>query len=242
LELLHVLATPLSALLLVENKCSLTLAYAMRRLYHTPQNCKQQKAMVSQWSQTSLPYRHRWCPMASRPPGKESKVSRWFSRHVFNRESRSPGLRPHAAALPETSTANINIPNDDPGVLQDPPHAILSTPHSSSQRFSALLGTYSADRAGGTLGVEGDRSQDPIFATSSRQFSSHPETNISEEIKKAWGVTQSGLLTALRLLERSADAFPPLKSAVGGLIACVDLAQVSYSCGLLLIMSNSRHR
>jgi len=43
-------------------------------------------------------------------------------------------------------------------------------------------------------------------------------------------VTQSGLLTALRVLETSAGAFPPLKSAVGGLVACLDLAQVSHGC------------
>jgi len=38
-------------------------------------------------------------------------------------------------------------------------------------------------------------------------------------------------MTALRLLEKSADAFPPLKSAVSGLVACLDLAQVSHGCG-----------
>ena len=42
----------------------------------------------------------------------------------------------------------------------------------------------------------------------------------------AWGTLE----TALRLLEKSADACPPLKSAVGGLVACLDLTQVSY-CG-----------
>jgi hypothetical protein len=79
----------------------------------------------------------------------------------------------------------------------------MSTPH-SSQHSSALLETNSADRAGGTPGVEGDQSQDPIFSTS------HPETNISEKIKKACGMT----LTALQLLEKSADAFPAFKSAI----------------------------
>jgi hypothetical protein len=96
---------------------------------------------------------------------------------------------------------------------------IFSTPHTSSQHSAALLGTDSAGKTGETPGVEGNR-----------QSSSQPETTTSEKIKKAWGVTQSGLLTALRLLEKSADAFPPLKSAVGGLVACLDLAQVSYGC------------
>ncbi|KIM51846.1 hypothetical protein SCLCIDRAFT_12017 [Scleroderma citrinum Foug A] len=42
---------------------------------------------------------------------------------------------------------------------------------------------------------------------------------------KAGSVAWKGLETALRLLERSADAFPPLKSAIGGLVACLDLTQ-----------------
>ena len=46
----------------------------------------------------------------------------------------------------------------------------------------------------------------------------------------AWGVTRSGLVTALQLLERSADEFPLLKSAVGGLVVCLDLA-VHHACG-----------
>ena len=45
-----------------------------------------------------------------------------------------------------------------------------------------------------------------------------------------------GLETALtRLLERSANAFPPLKAAVSGLIACLDLTQVNYYFGFDLI-------
>jgi len=63
------------------------------------------------------------------------------------------------------------------------------------------------------------------------QSSSHSEPNTSDKLKKAWGVTWSGLETALRLLEKSADAFPPLKSAVGGLVACLDLTQVGHGCG-----------
>jgi len=48
-------------------------------------------------------------------------------------------------------------------------------------------------------------------------------------------VTWSALETALRLLEKSADAFPPLKSAVGGLVACLDLAQVGYGYGFTVL-------
>ena len=48
---------------------------------------------------------------------------------------------------------------------------------------------------------------------------------------KAGSVALKGLETALRLLERSAGAFPPLKLAVGGLVACLDLTQVNYLFG-----------
>jgi hypothetical protein len=48
-------------------------------------------------------------------------------------------------------------------------------------------------------------------------------------------VAWKGLETALRLLERSADAFPPLKSALSGLVACLDLTQVNYCFGFDLL-------
>jgi len=87
---------------------------------------------------------------------------------------------------------------------------VLSTPHPSSQQ-----------------------SEDAILPTSdpsSKQSASVTGRNTSDKLKKAWRVTWSGLQTALRLLEKSANAFPPLQSAVSGLVACLDLAQVGYSC------------
>jgi len=107
---------------------------------------------------------------------------------------------------------NAISPNSRPHSPVEP--ALPKT--STSQRSSALLATDSANRV---AGAEGNRSQDTAS-----------QTNTSEKIKKAWGVTRSGLMTALRILEKSADAFPPLKSAVGGLVACLDLAQVSHGC------------
>jgi len=157
--------------------------------------------------------------MASPPLGKDSNGWLKAPRRVFNRvrdriSRNSPSLSP---ALPETSTANI--PNDDPEVVRDRSYA-------SSHRSSE---TDSADKVGETSDVDGNRSQDAI--PSSQQPSSHPETSTADKIKKAWGVTRSALVTALRFLEKSADTFPPLKSAVGGLVACLDLAQVSYGWG-----------
>ena len=151
-------------------------------------------------------------------------------RRVFNRfrDAISPNSRsssPHSQALPGTT-------NDAAGVVRDRSHhSILSIPHASSQGSSALLGT---DPVGETTGVIGSRSQDAVLPTShpsSQQSSFHPEPNTSDKLKKAWGVTWSALETALRLLEKSADAFPPLKSAVGGLVTCLDLAQVGYDYG-----------
>jgi len=167
--------------------------------------------------------------MASPRLGKESNGWLKAPRRVFNqvrdRISESRNSRSLSPALPETSTANI----PDEGVVRDRSYA-------SSHRSSAVLGTDSANKVGETPDVDGNRSQDAI--PSSQQFSSQPETNTADKIKKAWGVTRSALVTALRLLEKSADAFPPLKSAVGGLVACLDLAQVS-SVGDSTLFTNS---
>jgi hypothetical protein len=113
----------------------------------------------------------------------------------------------HSRALPGTSAANI--PNDPPGAARD------------------------ANKVGETPGVVGNRSQDVILPTShpSSQQPFHPELNTSDKLKKAWGVKWSALETALRLLAKSADVFPPLKSAVCALVACLDLAQVGYGYG-----------
>ena len=53
-------------------------------------------------------------------------------------------------------------------------------------------------------------------------------TTPTSGLVKARSVAWNGLETALRLLEKSADAFPPLKSAVGGLVACLDLFEVGF--------------
>ena len=170
--------------------------------------------------------------MASTPPRQKSMTHNLAKapRKVYTRfrnmllpNSRSSS--PHSSALPGTSAAN-----DAPSVVRDRPHdSLLSTPRPSSQCSFALTKTDFTDKVDETLGV-GDRSQESNLPTPhpASQQSPCPELNASDKLKKAWGVTWSGLETALRLLEKSADAFPPLKSAVGGLVACLDLAQVGY--------------
>ncbi|KAF9560736.1 WD40 repeat-like protein [Agrocybe pediades] len=65
-------------------------------------------------------------------------------------------------------------------------------------------------------------------STTAPNVSSPPTTH---QEPQRHGLTESGktvwksMEVALRLLEKSAEAFPPLKSAVGGLVACLDLAK-----------------
>jgi len=55
------------------------------------------------------------------------------------------------------------------------------------------------------------------------------------KLSATWTVARNGLETTLRLLERSADAFPPLKSAVGGLVGCLDIIQVRHCSRSILV-------
>lgn len=48
-----------------------------------------------------------------------------------------------------------------------------------------------------------------------------------DTLKEAGNTAWTSLETALRVLEKSMDAFPPLKSAVGELVTCLDVIQVS---------------
>jgi hypothetical protein len=51
-------------------------------------------------------------------------------------------------------------------------------------------------------------------------------TSTFETAKDIGSVAWAGLGTALRVLKESSDAFPPLKSAVSGFLACLDVLQV----------------
>ncbi|KAF8965982.1 hypothetical protein BDZ97DRAFT_743750 [Flammula alnicola] len=130
-----------------------------------------------------------------------------------------PGLR--VRALSDLPTSSTTMPSPPPPkipkrfakVLRRGRDAILPTTAKLSETPVVVLG---------------NRTEDAILRTSrpsSQQSSSHPESNTSVKLKKAWSVAWNGLETALRLLEKSASACPPLQSVVGGLVACLNLTQ-----------------
>lgn len=74
-------------------------------------------------------------------------------------------------------------------------------------------------------------SSPPSFTLSRHNYADTPDDApgiTPDRRKNAWGVAWNGLETALRLLESCACTCPPLKSVISGLVACLDLAQVSY--------------
>jgi hypothetical protein len=54
-----------------------------------------------------------------------------------------------------------------------------------------------------------------------------PATNVIQTAKDVRSVAWAGLMTALGALKESSGVFPPLKSAVSGLLECLDVLQVS---------------
>ena len=125
--------------------------------------------------------------------------------------------------VPSTSTGSLNdniskssippavpVPNQSQDTLVNPRTGSL---HSSAPSRVDTANKVPIEKA--------DRPRIEECSTSLKPFQ-------QSALVKAGSVAWKGLETALRLLERSADAFPPLKSAVGGLVACLDLSQVSY--------------
>ncbi|KAH7338734.1 quinon protein alcohol dehydrogenase-like superfamily [Rhizoctonia solani] len=56
-----------------------------------------------------------------------------------------------------------------------------------------------------------------------------PSANVGEKQNDKGNVAWSRLTSSLRVLETSVELFPPLQSAVGGLIGCLDVVQVAAS-------------
>ena len=146
-------------------------------------------------------------------PRKESRIHRL--RKCLRRVVNRVRDAINSSTLPGTST--LNIPNDaDVKAPEMKGTRCVNDPHTSTNTDTPLI-TVSP-------------------------LSSHPEPNTSDKFKKSWDMTRSVFETGLRLLEKSADAFPPLKSTVGGLVACLDLAQVGYGRGFNNLTLSHSHR
>jgi len=150
--------------------------------------------------------------MASSKPSKFGRFGKYIGNRV--REARDAILPTSRASSPHSSGANP--PSTTADESQQPPG------HSSS----AVPGSGNV--------TSGQSSQNAIAAT--------PDTSTHGKYKNGLGVAWHGLETALRVLEKSADAFPPLKSAVGGLVACLDVVQVSHSRLFKLLCPELCHR
>ncbi|KAF4609761.1 hypothetical protein D9613_011913 [Agrocybe pediades] len=134
--------------------------------------------------------------MAQKPPtGKIKKLFAKLGRH------RDPELSPDPRAPPSTnpsaplSTNASRLPSQNP-TPASPNHSRPSSPKPSR----------------------------PTSPTSAKPPTTHQapqQHDLKDSAKTAWKATE----TVLRLLEKSADACPPLKSAVGGLVACLNLAK-----------------
>ncbi len=162
-----------------------------------------------------------------------SKITNSFKKltnKVFHRRGEDRSRPQSSLDVSSRSTVSLNdnisksatsaVPNQS----QD---TTLSSPRTASLHSSA---PSRVDMANQALIVPG------TIEKADRQRSEERSTSVlpsqqSALVKAAW----KGLETALRLLEKSAGAFPPLKSAVGGLVACLDLTQVDYCFGFDLL-------
>ena len=143
--------------------------------------------------------------------------------------------RPSSPQPPALPDPNLNTTNPLPeplGVAANQScDAILPNSHTPSLDTSAHARINPAN-AEAVTGVETSRPRSDEHSRSDRlsqgSSSTHPGDNYSDRLVKAGSVAWKALEMALRLLNESADACPPLKSAVGGLVDCLDLTHVSY--------------
>jgi hypothetical protein len=147
------------------------------------------------------------------------KLKNPFHRRKLGVEDRSQLYS--SLDVPSASTVSLNdniskssIPPAVPNQSQD----TLVNPRTASLHSSAPSRVDTANK------VPVEKADRPRI----EECSTSLKPSQQSALVKAGSVAWKGLETALRLLERSADAFPPLKSAVGGLVACLDLSQVNY--------------
>ncbi|KAF9551100.1 WD40 repeat-like protein [Agrocybe pediades] len=142
--------------------------------------------------------------MAQKPPA--GKIKKFFAKLTCHRD---PDLAPNPSPPPSTNPNRPPTPN--PSAPSTNPNAPPTTNpnHVPSTNPSAPPSTNPTTPT------------DPSASPSTNPNRVPQQHDLKDSAKVAWKATE----TVLRLLEKSADACPPLKSAVGGLVACLDLAK-----------------
>ena len=151
--------------------------------------------------------------MESSPASKPSKIRR------LGKSIRNHARQARDAILPSSQALSLRS----------------SSPHpSSTAEESQQPPVVSSSGLQGPGNVTSEPSSQHAVAASG--------TSLPAKYMEGLNVAWHGLQTALRVLEKSADVFPPLKSVVGGLVACLDIVQVSQSQLYGLLCSELFHR
>jgi len=155
--------------------------------------------------------------MSSSPAPKQLKRRERVINRIqdFLKPTSRPPPPPSRSAPDLTEGNNSSSPSPSPS-LNLPPiaPAPAQTPGPTGQTKAPSMS--SAGRA--------------LSTTTTASLATPAAPTTADKHSGTWSVAWSSLENALRLLERTADVFPPLKSAVSGLLACLDLIQASYDC------------
>ena len=146
----------------------------------------------------------------NRPERKRDRAKR-ILKNIFNRSSSRSRASPHPGVVSQAASPA------DTRTSSPQPASVPVEPTADARPSSPHLPTV-----GGPSHAETRPS-----STTSASVPGASSASVADKIKAIARVAGSGLETTVRLLDKSADACPPLKSAVGGLVACLDLAQVS---------------
>lgn len=127
----------------------------------------------------------------------------------------------------QSSSSQSSLPSGD--AATPPTDAMLpSYAQSTSPRSTTQLGPSQELDIPGQPSATSLRSPSAIPTPKASPPAASPRPMAANTLKGAGNLRLTGLETALCVLEKSTDAFPPLKGAVGGLIACLDIVQVMH--------------
>ncbi|KAF4609663.1 hypothetical protein D9613_011960 [Agrocybe pediades] len=151
--------------------------------------------------------------MAQKPPA--GKIKKFFAKLACHRD---PDLSPNPSVPPSTNPNRPPSPNASrlPFPNATPPSPIHSHPASPNPSRPTSPNPSHLPSPNPSHPPSSNPNPTPPTTHQEQQWNT-----IKDYGKIAWKATE----TTLRLLEKNADGFPPLKTAVGVLVTCLDLAK-----------------